>query len=73
MKNYILSQNQVGGAQSFMGLAAIKKIMIPIPPIIIQSQFSGFLIQIENTKMIIQKALDETQQLFDSLMQQYFS
>lgn len=73
MRNYILSQNQVGGAQSFMGLAAIKKIMIPIPPMIIQSQFSEFLIQIENTKMIIQKALDETQQLFDSLMQQYFS
>ena len=72
MRDYILSQNQVGGAQTFMGLATIKKISIPVPSINLQKQFVEFLVQIDKSKVAVQKALDETQLLFDSLMQQYF-
>ena len=43
MRNHILSMNQVGGAQTFMGLATIKKIPIPVPPIELQNQFATFV------------------------------
>ena len=72
MREYILSQNQVGGAQTFMGLATIKKISIPVPSINLQKRFAEFLVQVDKSKVAVQNALDETQLLFDSLMQQYF-
>ena len=72
MRDYILAQNQVGGAQTFMGLATIKKITIPVPPIEIQIQFEKFIKQVDKSKVVVQKALDKAQLLFDSLMQEYF-
>ena len=44
----------------------------PIPPMELQQQFANFVEQIAKSKATVQKALDETQLLFDSLMQQYF-
>ena len=46
---------------------------IPLPPIEQQQQFATFVQQADKSKAVIQKALDEAQLLFDSLMQQYFS
>ena len=43
-----------------------------MPPIELQKQFSNFVKQVDKSKVKVQKALDETQKLFDSLMQQYF-
>ncbi len=43
-----------------------------IPTIEEQKAFSSFCKQINKSKAAIQKALDETQLLFDSLMQKYF-
>lgn len=37
-----------------------------------QNQFADFVHQVDKSKVAVQKSLDETQQLFDSLMQQYF-
>lgn len=37
-----------------------------------QNQFAEFVEQINKSKVSIQKALDETKLLFDSLMQKYF-
>ena len=45
---------------------------IPIPPMELQEQFAEFVNQADKSKAVIQKALDEAQLLFDSLMQQYF-
>lgn len=45
---------------------------IPVPPIELQNQFRDFLKQVDKSKVVVQKSLDETQQLFDSLMQKYF-
>ena len=44
----------------------------PIPPMLLQEQFSNFMAQTDKSKVVIQKSLDETQLLFDSLMQKYF-
>ena len=43
-----------------------------IPPIELQNEFSEFYRQLDKSKVAIQKALDEAQLLFDSLMQKYF-
>ena len=43
-----------------------------VPPMNQQKQFALFVTQIAKTKSAVQKALDETQMLFDSLMQEYF-
>ena len=72
MRKYILSMNQTGGAQTFMGLATIKKIRIPIPPVAQQDEFINVIMQIDKSKDAVKKSLAETQLLFDSLMQKYF-
>ena len=72
MRDHILSMNQVGGAQTFMGLATIKRIEIPLPALESQNQFAAFVTQVDKSKVVVQKALDEAQMLFDSLMQKYF-
>ena len=50
----------------------LKNIDVLIPPRELQEQFSMFVKQVDKSKVAVQKALDETQLLFDSLMQQYF-
>lgn len=45
---------------------------IPIPPMELQEQFAEFVNQTDKSKVAVQKALDEAQLLFDSLMQKYF-
>lgn len=53
-------------------LGEIKKARIILPPMELQEQFAAFVEQIDKSKVAIQKALDEAQLLFDSLMQKYF-
>ena len=50
----------------------LKDIDVLIPPIELQNQFAGFVRVVDKSKVAVQKALDETQLLFDSLMQEYF-
>ena len=61
-----------GIAQKTLNLSEIKKIVVPLPTIEEQNQFEKFVNQIDKSKVAIQKALDKTQLLFDSLMQKYF-
>ena len=50
----------------------INSFEIVLPPIDKQKQFAGFVAQVDKSKLAIQKSLEETQLLFDSLMQKYF-
>lgn len=61
-----------GVAQKTLNLSEIRKIMIPVPNMEGQNVFVDFIHQVEKSKDSVQKALDEAQLLFDSLMQQYF-
>ncbi len=61
-----------GIAQKTLNLSEIRKIEIPLPELQKQNQFADFVHQIDKSKLIVQKELDETQLLFDSLMQEYF-
>ena len=61
-----------GIAQKTLNLSEIRKIVIPVPTIEEQNQFETFVRQVDKSKVAVQKALDEIQLLFDSLMQEYF-
>ena len=50
----------------------IENLKIPIPPIDLQNKFADFVKQIDKQKFEIQKSLEETQKLQDSLMYKYF-
>lgn len=43
-----------------------------VPPMELQNDFANFIKQVDKSKFAVQKALEETQILFDSLMQEYF-
>lgn len=60
------------GTQPNLNIAIMKEFMQVIPPIELQRDFIKFVEQIDKSKVAVQKALDETQLLFDSLMQKYF-
>ena len=61
-----------GGTQKFISLGDIRKLNFCLPPIKLQNQFAAFVNEIDKSKSAVKKALDETQLLFDSLMQEYF-
>lgn len=61
-----------GIANRDLVLSAMAQIKMYRPPLELQNQFADFVAQIDKSKATVQKALDETQLLFDSLMQQYF-
>ena len=42
------------------------------PPLDLQNEFANFVQQVDKSKVAVQKALEESQLLFDSLMQEYF-
>ena len=67
-----LAKKAGGSTQINIGKPAILDIEIVRPPIESQNQFADFVKQVDKTKVAIQKSLDETQQLFDSLMQEHF-
>ena len=50
----------------------VASVEIKLPPRELQQQFAAFVEQVDKSKVVVQKALDEAQTLFDSLMQQYF-
>ena len=61
-----------GAIMAGINVTKLKQILVYLPPIDLQSKFVVFVSQIDKSKSAIQKSLDETQLLFDSLMQQYF-
>lgn len=60
------------GTQPNLNTAIMKAYKQVIPPIELQREFISFVKQVDKSKVAVQKALDETQMLFDSLMQKYF-
>ena len=61
-----------GVAVKHLHLGVIADTDVIVPPMDEQKQFADFVKQVDKSKVAVQKALDETQLLFDSLMQKYF-
>ena len=59
-------------AQPNLLLSKINSTVIYVPDISLQKQFADFVEQVDKSKFVVQKSLEETQLLFDSLMQEYF-
>ena len=59
-------------SQAAFGIQKVRQIKIMNPDLAEQYMFEEFCKQIDKSKSVIQKSLDETQLLFDSLMQEYF-
>lgn len=70
--NYLDGLSQRTAGQSGIEMPALKAYPFPYPPIELQEEFEQFVNQVDKSKVAVQKSLDETQQLFDSLMQKYF-
>lgn len=67
-----VSAHVKGGGQPNLNTGWLKEFKIIVPDLEQQKKFDAFCSQIDKSKAMVQKALDETQLLFDSLMQQYF-
>ena len=52
--------------------ADLLKIRKNIPPLELQNQFASFVEEVDKSRSRIQKSLEASQELFDSLMQEYF-
>jgi len=63
----------IGGAQQFLSLSNIKSIMILNPPLELQNQFAKRVAVIEEQKAIVQKSLEKSEELFNSLLQKAFN
>lgn len=63
---------QAGSTVAYLSISMTKKLNVMTPPIELQNQFADFVTQVDKSKVEIQKALNKTQMLFDSLMQEYF-
>ena len=61
-----------GVAMRGISLAELREIHIPNIPLDIQKTFGAFVAQVDKSKYAVQKALDDTETLFDCLMQKYF-
>jgi len=55
-----------------LNMEDLREIELIVPPIDMQREFIAFAEQVDKSKVAVQKALDEAQTLFDSLMQEYF-
>lgn len=61
-----------GAAMPALSFGMMNGIGVVTPDPSEQSGFVGFVAQVDKSKVAVQKALDEAQLLFDSLMQEYF-
>lgn len=71
-KNKISRKIKTSAGQYTINQEGLKSIEIILPPIVIQYSFAEFVKQINKLKSDVQKSIDETQLLMDSLMQEYF-
>lgn len=68
----ILESQAPESAQKNINLKILSELKVIVPEKAKQDKFVKFVQQVSKSKTAIQKALDKTQLLFDSLMQKYF-
>ena len=68
----ILTRAKKAVNQASINQGDVQSLNVVVPPLSLQNQFAAFVAEVDKSKVGVQKALDQTQLLFDSLMQQYF-
>lgn len=61
-----------GATREAINKQQLESLEIMIPTLELQNQFSSFVEEIDKSRSRIQKSLEASQELFDSLMQEYF-
>ena len=70
-KEQFTTKNQ-SAVKAGLNFNSINSLKLYVPPLKEQDEFIAFIKQVNKSKVAVQKALDESQILFDSLMQKYF-
>ena len=68
----LLGKRNKYGIEGNISKSKLEEKKFIVPPMEQQEQFSDFIKQVDKSKSVISKSIEETQRLFDSLMQQYF-
>ena len=71
-KKFSVQSTGTSGSMYNVSSEKFRNITIPVPARALQDDFEEFVHQVDKSKVAVQKSLDETQKLFDSLMQEYF-
>ncbi len=67
-----IESSKTASSQANLFQGKIAKLKGFVPPTDLQNEFVSFVKQVDKSKVAIQKSLEKTQLLFDSLMQNYF-
>ena len=67
-----ISEKVAGAKMPRVSMDIFRAFPCILPPMTLQNTFVSFVQRIDKLRFVIQKSLDETQTLFNSLMQQYF-
>ncbi len=67
-----IQEHTRGATLKQINLSDLRVLKIKVPSSKQQNKFAEFVQEVDKSKVVAQKALDEAQLLFDSLMQQYF-
>ena len=70
-KEQFTAKNQ-SAVKAGLNFNSINSLKLYVPSLKEQEEFITFIKQVDKSKSVVQKALDETQMLFASLMQKYF-
>ena len=68
----MINEKVAGAKMPRVSMGDFRGFDVPVPPMELQKEFTVFVEQTDKSKVVVQKALDEAQLLFDSLMQKYF-
>ena len=68
----IIKPLTIRSAQPHLNAQQVKELPMVLATLEEQNNFAEVIEQIDKHKSVVQKSLDETQLLFDSLMQKYF-
>ncbi len=72
LKNFLRSMAKGAVNQANINAQELQSIKVYVPDRALQEQFVDMKKQVDKSKVVIQKSLEETKLLFDSLMQRYF-
>ena len=72
LKDMLRSMAKGAVNQANINAQELQCIKVYVPDMKLQKQFIDMRSQVDKSKVVVQKALDEAQVLFDSLMQKYF-
>ena len=72
LRQYLESLSKRTAGQDGVQMDKLKAYPFLMPPIELQEQFAALVKQVDASKALAQKALNEAQTLFDSLIQKYF-